>query len=266
MGRLTGKVAIVTGAASGMGAAEAELFAAEGASVVATDVNLAALEKVVARIQEQGDRALALQHDVSCRDSWDQVVRQTENAFGDVTVLMNNAGIWNDTGYEDMTHEAWLQMMNVNAWGPFAGIQAVLPSMKRAGVGSIINVASMAAVNACGRFSAYTCSKGSVDAMTRAAAIDLAPFNIRVNCINPGVIRTAMVETAFPEEALVAAQKAQPLQRIGRPVDVAYMALYFASDESWFTSGTSQLVDGAMAVMGGVAPALASDPADLERT
>ena len=259
MGRLAGKVAIVTGAASGMGAAEAELFAAEGACVAATDVNLDALEKRVGALTANGGKAIALHHDVASRTAWDRVVDATQAAFGDVTILMNNAGVWNSDSYEDLSYDAWAKMMAINAWGPFAGIQAVLPSMKRAGVGSIINVASMAAVNACGRFSAYTCSKGSVDAMTRAAAIDLAPFNIRVNCINPGVIRTAMVENAFPEDALVAAKDAQPLQRIGRPVDVAYMALYFASDESWFTSGTSQLVDGAMAVMGGVAPALASD-------
>lgn len=259
MGRVTGKVAIVTGAASGMGAAEARLLAAEGACVAATDVNAAALADIVADITRQGGRAIALEHNVADRAAWDRVVRETEAAFGDVTVLVNNAGIWNSIGYEDLTHDGWQRMMDINAWGPFAGIQAVLPSMKRAGVGSIINVASMAAVNACGRFSAYTASKGAVDAMTRAAAIDLAPFNIRVNCINPGVIRTAMVETAFPEAALVAATNAQPLQRIGRPIDVAYLALYFASDESWFTSGASMLVDGAMAVMGGVAPALASD-------
>lgn len=259
MGRVQGKVAIVTGAASGQGAAEAILLAREGASVVATDVDMAGLERTLDEINSSGGKAIALKHDVSKKSEWAEVVAKAEAEYGDITILVNNAGIWSATSYDELSYEEWQRVMDINAWSQFAGIQSVLPSMRRAGVGSIVNVASLAAVNACGRLSAYTASKGAIDAFSRAAAIELAPFNIRVNCVNPGLILTAMVEGAFTDDTLDVAAKAQPLRRVGRPEDVAYLVLYLASDEAWFTTGTSQIIDGGLSVMGGVAPPLEGD-------
>jgi NAD(P)-dependent dehydrogenase (short-subunit alcohol dehydrogenase family) len=261
MSRLNGKVAIVTGAGMGQGEAEARLLADLGAKVVATDVNFENVSRVVDEINAgRPDSALALRQNVAERDQWTIVVEQAVSKFGPVTVLVNNAGIFSKMTYDTLSHAHWQDIMDVNAWGQFAGIQAVVPGMRAAGVGSIINVGSLAVVNACGRLSAYTASKGAVDAFSRAAAIELAGFNIRVNCINPGVIHTSMVEEAFPTpEAMAAAAAVQPLKRFGRPVDVAYLVAYLASDESWFTTGASIVIDGGLSVEGGVRPVIAGN-------
>lgn len=258
MGRVAGKVAIVTGAGTGQGEAEARLLAQEGAQVIATDINYENVRKVADSINSKyPGSALAIKHDVSSKEDWVKVMEDGGKAFGSITILVNNAGILAPTIYDTLTHQQWQKVMDVNAWSQFVGIQTVVPAMKKAGGGSIINVASLAAVNACGRLTAYTASKGAVDAFSRAAAIELAPFNIRVNSINPGVIHTSMVDEAFPTQAAIDAVAAvQPLRRMGRPIDVAYLVLYLASDESWFTTGTSQVIDGGLSVMGGVAPVL----------
>ncbi|MFM9277466.1 SDR family NAD(P)-dependent oxidoreductase [Paenibacillus jiagnxiensis] len=246
MGRLTGKVALVTGAGNGQGAAEAKLMAKEGAKVIATDINFENVTKVVEEINAENlGSALAFKHDVSSKEDWIQVVEEGVKAFGPITVLVNNAGILAPTTYDKLTHEHWSKVMDVNAWSQFVGMQTVIPYMKKAGIGSIINIASMAVVNSSGAFTAYTASKGAVDAFSRAAAIELAPFNIRVNSVLPGTIYTSMVEDAFPDqESMDAAVASQPLGRMGRPVDVAYLVVYLASDEAYFTTGTSQLIDG----------------------
>ncbi|SEQ77352.1 NAD(P)-dependent dehydrogenase, short-chain alcohol dehydrogenase family [Faunimonas pinastri] len=258
MGRVSNKVAIVTGAGTGQGEAEARLLAAEGASVIATDINLDAVSRVVNDINAQRPgAALALKHDVSSGEDWASVVAQGVEKFGPITILVNNAGILAPASYDKVTYAHWQRTMDVNAWSQFVGMQTVIPHMKEAGVGSIVNIASLAVVNACGRFTAYTASKGAVDAVSRAAAIELAPFNIRVNSVDPGVIHTAMVDEAFPDKASIdAAAAAQPLRRMGRPIDVAYLVLYLASDEAWFTTGTSQVIDGGLSVSGGVTPVM----------
>jgi NAD(P)-dependent dehydrogenase (short-subunit alcohol dehydrogenase family) len=256
MGRVSGKVAIVTGAGSGQGAAEARLLAQEGAKVIATDINFENVRKVVDEINAVlPGAALALRHDVSSKEEWTKVAEAGVQAFGPITVLVNNAGILAPATYDQVTYQHWQKTMDINAWSQFAGIQTVVPFMKQAGAGSIVNIASLAAVNAAGRFTAYTASKGAINAFSRAAAIELAPFNIRVNCVNPGVIHTPMVEEAFRgDEVMKATLDAQPLGRLGRPIDIAYYVLYLASDESWFTTGTAQNIDGGLSVMGGVRP------------
>ena len=253
MPRLEGKVAIVTGAGDGQGEAEARLLAQLGARVVATDLNAKAVQDVVASIdREISGSSIALLHDVSSRDDWLRVVAEASAAFGTVNVLVNNAGVLSRVAFDELTLEQWQATMNVNAWGAFAGIQAVVPPMRTAGGGSIINIASTAAISAVGGLSAYTASKGAVDALTRAAAIELAPSNIRVNCIHPGIIQTAMVEKSLStKEALAAAASAIPLGRLGRPVDIAYLVAYLASDEAWFTTGASLVIDGGATVEGG---------------
>lgn len=261
MSRLAGKVVLITGAGNGQGAAEARLLAEQGAKVIATDIAFDNVQAVVAEInQANPGSALALKHDVSSKDDWLKVVAKGVETFGPITVLVNNAGILSPATYDVLSYEQWTRTMDINAWSQFVGMQTVIPHMKAAGVGSIINIASLATVNACGRFSAYTASKGAVDAVSRAAAIELAPLNIRVNSINPGVIHTAMVDEAFPDKAAMdAVAQAQPLRRMGRPIDVAYLVVYLASDESYFTTGTSQIIDGGLSVMGGVSPKLERD-------
>lgn len=258
MDRLKGKVVLVTGAGNGQGAAEAKLMADEGAQVIATDIAFDNVKQVVAGINAKyPGRALAFKHDVASKDDWVSVIEQGVKAFGPITVLVNNAGILAPATYDLVTYEHWKKTMDINAWSQFVGMQTVIPHMKKAGIGSIVNIASLAVVNACGRFSVYTASKGAVDAVSRGAAIELAPFNIRVNCINPGVIHTAMVDEAFPtKEAMDGVAAAQPLLRVGRAIDVAYLVVYLASDESYFTTGTSQIIDGGLSVMGGVSPVL----------
>lgn len=258
MSRLAGKVVLITGAGNGQGAAEARLMAEHGAKVIATDIAFDNVKTVVAEINNiNPGSALAFKHDVSSKDDWIKVANSGVEAFGPITVLVNNAGILSPATYDVLTHEQWTRTMDINAWSQFVGMQTVIPYMKAAGIGSIINIASLATVNACGRFSAYTASKGAVDAVSRAAAIELAPFNIRVNSINPGVIHTSMVDEAFPDKASMdAVAEAQPLRRMGRPIDVAFLVVYLASDESYFTTGTSQIIDGGLSVMGGVSPKL----------
>lgn len=254
MRRLEGKVAIVTGAGAGQGAAEARLLVELGAKVVATDIDARAVEDVAADLNRAlPGSAVALQHDVSSREDWTRVVSEAAIAFGPVTVLVNNAGIHAHIPFDALTLEQWQGTMNVNAWSVFAGIQAVVPGMREAGGGSIVNIASAAVITAVGGLSVYTASKGAIDALTRGAAIELAPHNIRVNCINPGIIQTAIVERSFSTEAtLAAAASAIPLGRLGRPIDVAYLVAHLASDESWFTTGASLVVDGGASIEGGI--------------
>lgn len=258
MGRVSGKVALVTGAGRGQGEAEAYLLAKEGAKVVATDINKETVTKVVSKINSEfKDSAVALQHDVASKDEWVRVVQQGVQTFGPITVLVNNAGILAPCTYDLLTHEHWQKVMDVNAWSQFVGIQTVVPYMKKAGGGSIINSASLSAINACGRFSAYTASKGAIDAFSRAAAIELAPLNIRVNCLLQGVIHTPMLDEVWPtKESFDEALAVQPLGRFGSAMDVAYLVLYLASDESRFTTGASEVIDGGLSVQGGVAPVL----------
>ena len=255
MRRLQDKVAIVTGAGSGQGAEEARLLAELGAKVVATDINRESLEGVVEDINRVAPgSAIAVVHDVSSGEAWSGVVSTAVDRFGSVTVLVNNAGIHAHVPFEDLTLDQWQQTMNVNAWSVFAGMQAVVPAMRNAGGGSIVTIASSAAISAVGGFSAYTASKGAVDALTRGAAMELAPDNIRVNCINPGVIRTAIVERSLSTEtALAAAASAIPLGRLGSPRDVAYLVAHLASDEASFTTGASFVIDGGNSVEGGLA-------------
>lgn len=248
MDRMKGRVAIVTGAGSGMGAAITKLFIQEGASVAATGRTFSKVEKVVNDIKaELGSDIplIGLEHRIQSKEDWERVAKTTCETFGRIDTLINNAGILYPTSYDILTHEQWSEVMDINAWGPFLGMQTVIPYIKKEEKGSIVNISSMAVVNSAGAFTAYTASKGAVDAFTRAAAIELAPYDIRVNCILPGTIVTPMVEDAFnTEEAMKVAIAAQPLKRMGKPEDIAYAVCYLASDEAAFTNGVSLLVDG----------------------
>ncbi len=246
MGRLSGKVALITGAGNGQGASEAYLFAKEGAKVIATDIQFDNVSQVVEKINvEFPGSAIALKHDVSSEEEWRKVAEEGVSKFGLINVLVNNAGILSMQSFMDVTYDIWKKAIDINAWSQFAGIKTVIPYMRTAGVGSIINIGSLASIIAAGGFNPYTASKGAVEAVTRAAALELGTENIRVNSIHPGAIDTQMTRDTFTtDEAKQAIANAVPLKRLGTPEDVANLVLFLASDESSYITGTAQIIDG----------------------
>ncbi|MCD8375690.1 MAG: SDR family oxidoreductase [Oscillospiraceae bacterium] len=248
MGRLSGKVAIITGGGSGMGAACTELFVKEGAKVVTTGRHIEKMQKIVAAFNAGGqydDDVLVLQQDVSKEEDWIRVAAETEKRFGKIDILVNNAGVLDSVPYSSITYENWKAVMDINGWGQMLGYKTVVPYMQKIGGGAIVVVSSMAAANSGGGLTAYCASKGASDALSRAASVLLAPMNIRTNSILPGTIETPMLRNAFPDEASWNAMtQTQLMKRVGTPQEIAYLALYLASDESGFTNGVSVIVDG----------------------
>lgn len=246
MKRLENKVAIITGAAMGQGAAEAYLFAKEGAKVVAADMAEDALKETVDVINADfPGMALGVHLDVASEENWQQVVKQAVETFGTVDILVNNAGVGSrGINYDKTDREAFDRIMGINAWGSFAGIKTVVPVMKKAGGGSIVNVSSLAAVVGV-EFNAYTLTKGAVVSMTRAAAVDLGKDNIRVNTIIPGTIVTPMTKIIcdYPK-VLKSCEEKTCLGHIGEPNDIAYGVLYLASDEAKYVTGSDLTIDG----------------------
>lgn len=248
MKRLEGKVAIVTGAGGGQGAAEATLFAQEGAKIIATDVAFENVQNVVDKINEENPgSAIALKHDVSSEEQWRVVVQEAIKSFGKIDILVNNAGILATKPYQETNIDYWNFGLNINAWSQFVGMKTVSPYIKEAGGGSIVNVGSMASIDNSGGFNVYTASKGAVEAITRSAAVQFGPDNIRVNSIHPGAIATKMLtDTVTTDEAMQGVIGLIPLGRVGDPIDVAKLALFLASDDSDYISGTANIIDGAM--------------------
>lgn len=241
MDRLSGKVAIITGAASGQGAEEAKLFVAEGAKVVMTDVQQEAGEQLAA---ELGPHAVFVKHDVTNEADWAAVVAAAVEHFGGVDVLVNNAGILAMPSIEDTTPELFDKIMAVNVRGAFLGIKAVLPLMKSKGAGSIINISSAAGMSGQINALAYTSSKWALRGMTKSAALDLGLFGIRVNSIHPGTIATPM--TAASGVALGRPLPLAALNRAADPAEVATGVLFLASDESSYMTGSEMVIDGGM--------------------
>jgi 3alpha(or 20beta)-hydroxysteroid dehydrogenase len=235
MGQLDGKVAIITGGAQGMGAAEGRLFAAEGATVYLTDV-LVDDGEIMAK--EAGATFVA--HDVTHPGQWDAVVRRVTDEHGRIDVLVNNAGIFGWATMTETSLEMWNRMVAVNQTGVFLGMQAVAPVMTQQASGSIINISSVAGLSGAAPCFAYGTTKWAVRGMTRGAAQQLGPHGIRVNSIHPGLIDTPMTED-FPRDAIVAGI---PLGRWARAEEVAQQALWLASDASSFSNGAEFVVDG----------------------
>lgn len=248
MKRLEDKVAIITGAASGMGAAEARLFAKEGAKVIATDIQVDKLEAVVGEIQDEGGAVLAIEHDVTNEDGWEKVVKKAVDSYGRIDVLVNNAGIGGAEGFapfDEIDLDSWNKYISVNSTGNFLGMKAAVPEMKKEGQGSIVNTSSIAGLVGGAAGIQYSASKGANRMLTKTAAIELASHNIRVNSIHPGFIDTPMVSVVTEdEEALEESLKLIPLGKTGTPEDVANLVLFLASDESAYITGTEIPIDG----------------------
>lgn len=239
MDRLKGKVAIVTGAAQGMGASHARVFIREGAKVVLTDLNE---EKGEALAAELGENALFVKQNVTSESDWARVVSTTEEQFGPVGVLVNNAGITMSKSLLDTSLEDYRRILDINQVSVFLGMKAVVPSMKKAGGGSIVNVSSINGL--VGGAIGYTDSKFAVRGMTKAAALEVASSGIRVNSVHPGVIETPMIMQSDTKAAVEEFAKHIPLKRLAKSEEVSSLILFLASDESSYSTGSEFVVDG----------------------
>lgn len=243
--RLKDKVAIITGAASGIGKATAKLFAEHGAQVVVADIDEQGGNQTVANIKENDNEAIFIHTDVTIRELTEQMVEKTLKTYGRLDVLFNNAGIAMRLPVADLSEEDWHRCLDVNLTGVFLCAKAAIPAMKRNGHGSIINMSSIYGLVGADVRAAYVASKGAVTNLTRGMALDYARDNIRVNCICPGFVETPLVAGVVknPDEYQKLANK-HPMRRLGQPEEIAYGALYLASDESAFVTGIALPIDG----------------------
>ncbi|HEY0448079.1 glucose 1-dehydrogenase [Actinophytocola sp.] len=241
MGRLAGKVALITGAARGQGAAAARRFVAEGAQVVLAD------------IEDDAGKALAdelgahYHHlDVSEEDQWAAAVAAAREVYGPVTVLVNNAGVLHFALLHETTLADYERVIRVNQVGTFLGMRAVVPGMVEAGTGSIVNVSSVEGLAAAPLLTAYTASKFAIRGMTKVAALELATKGVRVNSVHPGVIETGLLPTALGGQPvdLAFVGKKVPMRRVGQPAEIAELVLFLASDESSYCTGAEFVADG----------------------
>ena len=220
------------------------MFAKEGAKLVVADINDTGGEETVATIKAEGGEVVFVYTDVSIASEVEHLVKVTKDKFGKIDILFNNAGIYaRRSAVEDLDESIWDRVFAVNVKGIFLGVKYVVPEMKKVGGGVIINTSSTAAVRYGMYISAYTSSKGAVITLTKALAAELAPDNIRVNCITPGFTETPMLEVVL-EERGKSIVNTIPLGRLVKPEDIAYAALYLASDESLMLTGTNIIVDG----------------------
>lgn len=249
--KLKDRVAIVTGAAMGIGKGIAQVFAREGAKVAVSDINREAGERTVAEIRRQGGDALFVPVDVADEAQVKAMVETVVKHYGAIHILVNNAGIGVYKSVLETSSEEWDRCLGVNLKGVFLCSKYAIPYMQRAGGGVIINIASVHAVATVARTAPYAASKGGVVALTRNMAIDYAKDNIRVNAICPGWIYTPLIEGIFqasgdPEGMRKRITERQLLGRLGTPEDIGYAALYLASDEASFVTGTALFVDGGL--------------------
>ena len=243
--RLEGKVALITGGSRGQGATEAELFVKEGARVVVADILEPEGNAVVAQIREGGGDASFIKLDVTSEDDWQDAVEFALNTYGRLDILINNAAIYKRTPIVQTDLDEWNQIMDINSTGVFLGTKHAVPAMQKSGGGSIINISSTAGLVGSERGSAYGASKGSVRLFTKYTAIQHAEDGIRANSIHPGPIDTEMIkENISTPEDRAESEARVPLGRIGTVMDVAYGALFLASDESSFMTGAELVIDG----------------------
>ena len=244
--RLKGKVALITGGARGQGAAEARLFVEEGARVVITDILDEEGKKLEAEIIELGGECLFMHQDVSSSQDWEKIVSATVRQFGKIDILLNNAGIavWGTN--DDTSEEIWDNVMDINAKGVFLGTKYVIPEMKKSGGGSIINVSSISGIIGQPTIQpVYNASKGAVRIFTKSTAVQYGQYGIRANSIHPGGVDTEMIAHRIQgDESKQRIKDTVPLQRIAKPIEIAYGALFLASDESSYMTGSEMVIDG----------------------
>ena len=246
MGRLDGKVALISGGARSMGAVETRLFAREGARVVFGDLLDDEGGKVEVDVGESGGEATYVHLDVTKEESWRDAIALAEGKYGRLDILVNNAGIIRPNLIEDTTEEMWDQIMEVNAKGVFLGTKLAIPAMRRAGGGSIVNISSVAALmSRRNSAAAYSASKGAVRIFSKVTAMQHAADRIRCNSVHPGPIDTPMLDAITPSAALMEDRvRGVPLGRIGTSEDVALGVLYLASDEASWVTGVELVIDG----------------------
>lgn len=252
MGQVSGKVALVTGGASGIGRATALTLGREGAAVMVTDLNQAGAEAVAAEIVAAGGKAQAMGQDTTDEDRWRAVIAGTESAFGRLDVLVNNAGIAIAGPIETFSLADWRKQQSVNVDGVFLGVKHAFPAMRRAGGGSIVNISSIAGLrgNRSG-LGAYSATKGAVRLFTKTAALEGAKDNIRVNSVHPGIIETPIWDAILPSgeagrnagDLNERARAAVPTGVLGQPQDIANGILFLASDQSSYMSGSELVID-----------------------
>lgn len=248
---LKNKVAIITGARRGMGRTHALVLAKAGAKVVVSDISLEECEKVVAEIKKQGGKALAIKCDVSKKSEVDEMIKKTVKEYGRIDILVNNAGICQFKPFLELTEEDWDKTININLKGYFLCAQAAAKEMAKQKSGTIVNIASIAMGQIGIGFPTlvhYCASKGGIIGMTEALALELAPFNIRVNAIAPGAIDTPMLNS--PKAEPKATDKSNdslariPMRRIGKPEEVSNLVLFLTSDNSSYITGATVVIDG----------------------
>jgi cyclopentanol dehydrogenase len=245
MDRLKGKVALISGGARGQGAAEARLFAGEGAKVVIGDVLDNEAAKTADEINSKaGGRVVRAVHlDVTRAADWRAAVETCEREFGGLDILVNNAGIANGKGIENTTEEEWDSVVNINQKGVWLGMKAAVPAMRKRGGGSIVNISSIYGIIGSAGSAAYHGTKGAVRLLTKTAAVQYAPEKIRVNSVHPGVIQTPMLGQAPSRELDVVINHA-PMKRVAQPEEVGWCVVFLASDEASFVTGAELAVDG----------------------
>lgn len=239
MGKLDQKVAIITGGASGIGECMVDLFAQEGAIVIAADINEAALERASQKTNVHG-----MKLNVASDEDWQALAKEVSERFGKIDILVNNAGISSEKPFAEIDAQDWQKMLSINGFGPFAGMKHIAPYMAARNKGSIVNISSYTALIGQG-FNHYSASKGAVRALSKAAATTFGRQGVRVNAIFPGIVETPMTQALSTSKDLLGRLiQATPLQRLGQAIDIAQAALFLASDDSSYITGSELVVDG----------------------
>jgi len=248
MNNLKGKVAIVTGARRGMGRTHALALAKAGAKVAVADISLEECQRVVEEIAKQGGEAMAIKCDVSKKKEVDEMVKKIVKEFGKIDILVNNAGIAQFVPFLEMTEEEWDRTLDINLKGYFLCAQACVKEMAKQKSGVIVNIASVAMGQqgvGMSNIVHYCASKGGIAGMTEALAVELAPYNIRVNAISPGMIETPMISSIKQDSKTVEAMLAKvPMRRVGKPEEVSNLVLFLASEVSSYMTGSTVIIDG----------------------
>ena len=245
MGRLSGKVALISGGSRGQGEAEAKLFSSEGAKVVLGDILDSEGLAVASEINESGGGALYVHLDVTSKDDWDSAVKQTLENFGGLDILVNNAGSSQRKLVDETTVDEWDRVQDINSKGVFLGTKAVIPAMRAGGGGSIVNISSIAGIVGLTSSASYSASKGAVRLLTKSTAVQYGPERIRCNSVHPGFIDTEMNRAWLEDEEIRAERlKMTPLNMFANSHDVALAVLYLSSDESRYVTGAELVIDG----------------------